>query len=193
MGVREHKEATLHSSLVAHLSVCLFVNNERAEDAPCFGSRAQGKMTDCAAAEGQAHGETAGDDRRPGISAIEPRSEGEGGHGDRLLLHIVVVGFHHQLGNLCEYIYPPLTPDEKGCKLDSSASSPAPPPSRAEEMRGSEGRGCSPPPPALPTPWRFLPYLALPDGVNQNDEGRSTEMAIPARDLSRHLIVPCTQ
>ncbi|KAM9713058.1 late secretory pathway protein AVL9 homolog [Menidia menidia] len=52
------------------------------------------------------------------------------------VLHIVVVGFHHKKGCQVEFSYPPLVPDEGH---DSNL---------------------------LPEEWKYLPFLALPDGAH---------------------------
>ncbi|XP_041824737.1 late secretory pathway protein AVL9 homolog [Melanotaenia boesemani] len=52
------------------------------------------------------------------------------------VLHIVVVGFHHKKGCQVEFSYPPLMPDEGH---DSNL---------------------------LPAEWKYLPFLALPDGAH---------------------------
>uniref|UniRef100_A0A665WS21 UDENN domain-containing protein n=1 Tax=Echeneis naucrates TaxID=173247 RepID=A0A665WS21_ECHNA len=59
------------------------------------------------------------------------------------VLHIVVVGFHHKKGCQVEFSYPPLMPDEGH---DSNL---------------------------LPEEWKYLPFLALPDGAHNYQEGRS--------------------
>ncbi|TDG97524.1 hypothetical protein EPR50_G00226990 [Perca flavescens] len=56
------------------------------------------------------------------------------------VLHIVVVGFHHKKGCQVEFSYPPLMPDEGH---DSNL---------------------------LPEEWRYLPFLALPDGAHNFQE-----------------------
>uniref|UniRef100_A0A667YC65 AVL9 homolog (S. cerevisiase) n=1 Tax=Myripristis murdjan TaxID=586833 RepID=A0A667YC65_9TELE len=56
------------------------------------------------------------------------------------VLHIVVVGFHHKKGCQVEFSYPPLLPDEGH---DSSS---------------------------LPDEWKYLPFLALPDGAHNYQE-----------------------
>uniref|UniRef100_A0A673XW21 AVL9 homolog (S. cerevisiase) n=1 Tax=Salmo trutta TaxID=8032 RepID=A0A673XW21_SALTR len=56
------------------------------------------------------------------------------------VLHIVVVGFHHKKGCQVEYSYPPLIPEEGH---DSSN---------------------------LPEEWKYLPFLALPDGAHNYQE-----------------------
>ncbi|XP_023671996.2 late secretory pathway protein AVL9 homolog [Paramormyrops kingsleyae] len=56
------------------------------------------------------------------------------------VLHVVVVGFHHKKGGQVEFSYPPLASQD-----------------------GSE-RG------ALPEEWKYLPFLALPDGAHNYQE-----------------------
>ncbi|KAJ3611854.1 hypothetical protein NHX12_021867 [Muraenolepis orangiensis] len=56
------------------------------------------------------------------------------------VLHIVVVGFHHKKGCQVEFSYPPLLPDESH---DSGG---------------------------IPEPWKYLPFLALPDGAHNYQE-----------------------
>lgn len=56
------------------------------------------------------------------------------------VLHIVVVGFHHKKGCQVEFSYPPLMPDEGH---DSSL---------------------------LPEEWKYLPFVALPDGAHNYQE-----------------------
>ena len=50
------------------------------------------------------------------------------------VLHVIVVGFHHKKGCMVDYAYPPLLPDGE-CHS-----------------------------PELPSQWKNLPTLALPDG-----------------------------
>ncbi|XP_034718758.1 late secretory pathway protein AVL9 homolog [Etheostoma cragini] len=59
------------------------------------------------------------------------------------VLHIVVVGFHHKKGCQVEFSYPPLMP--------------------------AEGHDSN----LLPEEWRYLPFLALPDGAHNYQEGRT--------------------
>ncbi|XP_047931472.1 late secretory pathway protein AVL9 homolog isoform X4 [Anser cygnoides] len=56
------------------------------------------------------------------------------------VLHIVVVGFHHKKGCQVEFSYPPLMPGE-----------------------GHDSHG-------LPEEWKYLPFLALPDGAHNYQE-----------------------
>ena len=60
------------------------------------------------------------------------------------ILHVTVVGFHHQKGSTLEYVYPPLSP------LTSSN----------ESLTSS-----------LPPQWKTLPHIALPDGCHNYDDG----------------------
>lgn len=61
------------------------------------------------------------------------------------VLHILVVGFHHQKGCVVEYIHPPLTSSVEDSSLTSR----------------------------LPFEWRHLPHLALPDGCHNYEEDAS--------------------
>ena len=63
------------------------------------------------------------------------------------ILHIIVVGFHHQKGCSLEYVYPPFA--SGGSSSTSSLTN------------------------QLPSEWRHLPYLALPDGCHNYDEDAS--------------------
>lgn len=56
------------------------------------------------------------------------------------MLHIVVVGFHHKKGCQVEFSYPPIIP--------------------------SAGHDSS----TLPEEWKYLPFLALPDGAHNHQE-----------------------
>ncbi|XP_063062604.1 late secretory pathway protein AVL9 homolog [Engraulis encrasicolus] len=67
------------------------------------------------------------------------------------VLHIVVVGFHHKKGCQVEFSYPPLLPDEGH---DSNA---------------------------LPEEWKYLPFLALPDGAHNFQED-TIYFHLPPRD-----------
>ena len=55
------------------------------------------------------------------------------------VLHVVVIGFHHKKGCQVEYSWPSLIP-EKDCRSDE-----------------------------LPSQWKHLPSLALPDGSHNYD------------------------
>ena len=61
------------------------------------------------------------------------------------ILHVVVVGFHHQKGSTVEYVYP---------AIQETSSSPV-----------SSLTQC------LPLPWRPLPHIALPDGCHNYETG----------------------
>uniref|UniRef100_A0A1A7WW77 AVL9 homolog (S. cerevisiase) n=1 Tax=Iconisemion striatum TaxID=60296 RepID=A0A1A7WW77_9TELE len=67
-------------------------------------------------------------------------SHGSEAEGRGPVLHIVVVGFHHKKGCQVEFSYPPLMPDEGH---DSNL---------------------------LPEEWKYLPFLALPDGAHNYQE-----------------------
>lgn len=64
----------------------------------------------------------------------------EEGAEAQVVLHIVVVGFHHKKGCQVEYSYPPLVPAE-----------------------GHDSH-------SLPEEWKYLPFLALPDGAHNYQE-----------------------
>ncbi|XP_061442554.1 late secretory pathway protein AVL9 homolog isoform X2 [Rhineura floridana] len=63
-----------------------------------------------------------------------------GGGPKAPVLHIVVVGFHHKKGCQVEFSYPPLVPGE-----------------------GHDSH-------TLPEEWKYLPFLALPDGAHNYQE-----------------------
>uniref|UniRef100_A0A674KD30 UDENN domain-containing protein n=1 Tax=Terrapene triunguis TaxID=2587831 RepID=A0A674KD30_9SAUR len=71
-----------------------------------------------------------------------PRRSLRGGGGAQRgpVLHIVVVGFHHKKGCQVEFSYPPLIPGE-----------------------GHDSH-------SLPEEWKYLPFLALPDGAHNYQE-----------------------
>ena len=58
---------------------------------------------------------------------------------DKPVLHVLVIGFHHKKGCQVEYSWPSLIP-EKDCRSDE-----------------------------LPSQWKHLPSLALPDGSHNYD------------------------
>ncbi|KAL9966000.1 hypothetical protein ACROYT_G024005 [Oculina patagonica] len=72
---------------------------------------------------------------------------------ERVILHIVVVGFHHQRGSEVEFSFPPLLKDGNSQTT------------------------------TLPSEWRFLPFLALPDGVH-NCEQDSSVFHLPSLSTS---------
>uniref|UniRef100_A0A8C3THI4 AVL9 cell migration associated n=1 Tax=Chelydra serpentina TaxID=8475 RepID=A0A8C3THI4_CHESE len=69
-----------------------------------------------------------------------PAGRGGRGRGRGPVLHIVVVGFHHKKGCQVEFSYPPLIPGE-----------------------GHDSH-------SLPEEWKYLPFLALPDGAHNYQE-----------------------
>ncbi|KAM5273290.1 late secretory pathway protein AVL9 homolog isoform 1-T1 [Ctenodactylus gundi] len=71
---------------------------------------------------------------------MEKAADGGDGGPRGPVLHIVVVGFHHKKGCQVEFSYPPLVP---GDGHDSHA---------------------------LPEEWKYLPFLALPDGAHNYQE-----------------------
>ena len=74
------------------------------------------------------------------------------------VFHILVVGFHHQKGCVVEYVYPPLTASGSPDKLPSLTSQ-------------------------LPSGWRNLPHLALPDGCHNYEEDASFFVLPPCEDM----------
>ena len=77
------------------------------------------------------------------------------------IAHILVVGFHHQKGATVEFSYPPL-------QITGSEN--------AQEQQSITN--------LLPTEWRFLPYLALPDGCHNYDED-SVYFSLPCPETSK--------
>ncbi|MBN3313115.1 AVL9 protein, partial [Atractosteus spatula] len=73
------------------------------------------------------------------------------------VLHIVVVGFHHKKGCQVEFSYPPLIPEEGH---DSSS---------------------------LPEEWKYLPFLALPDGAHNYQED-TVYFHLPPRSGDRKCV-----
>ncbi|KAI5948041.1 late secretory pathway protein AVL9 homolog isoform X1 [Manis javanica] len=71
---------------------------------------------------------------------MEKAGRGGAGSSRGPVLHIVVVGFHHKKGCQVEFSYPPLIP---GDRHDSHT---------------------------LPEEWKYLPFLALPDGAHNYQE-----------------------
>ena len=83
-------------------------------------------------------------------------------HGDHqpAVLHIMVIGFHHQKGSTVEFAYPPLQgPDHVTQSLTST----------------------------LPPEWRHLPHLALPDG-SHNYENDSVYFMLPSSSSLSHCV-----
>lgn len=77
----------------------------------------------------------------PSLEAVSTSGQAE----PAPVLHILVIGFHHQKGCVVEYIYPPLLTSAKESSLTST----------------------------LPLEWRHLPHLALPDGCHNYEEDAS--------------------
>jgi hypothetical protein len=76
------------------------------------------------------------------------------------IAHILVVGFHHQKGATVEFSYPPLhTSDGEDVEQQSITN-------------------------LLPAEWRFLPYLALPDGCHNYDED-SVYFSLPCPETAK--------
>ncbi|RXM29732.1 Late secretory pathway protein AVL9-like [Acipenser ruthenus] len=73
------------------------------------------------------------------------------------VLHIVVVGFHHKKGCQVEFSYPPLIPGEGH---DNSS---------------------------LPEEWKYLPFLALPDGAHNYQED-TIYFHLPPRNGDRKTV-----
>ncbi|XP_078395919.1 late secretory pathway protein AVL9 homolog isoform X2 [Cetorhinus maximus] len=74
-----------------------------------------------------------------------------------VVLHIVVVGFHHKKGCQVEFSYPPLVPEE-----------------------GHDGH-------SLPEEWKYLPFLALPDGAHNYQED-TIYFHLPPRSGNRKTV-----
>jgi len=66
-----------------------------------------------------------------------------------VILHVMVIGFHHKKGSQLDYCYPPLTP---GSECDNTSESSD---SSCDELEKQ-----------LPLEWSCLPSLALPDGAH---------------------------
>ncbi|XP_038615518.1 LOW QUALITY PROTEIN: late secretory pathway protein AVL9 homolog [Tachyglossus aculeatus] len=94
----------------------------------------------------------------PGPGAAADAAGGGGGGGPRgPVLHIVVVGFHHKKGCQVEFSYPPLITGE-----------------------GHDSH-------ALPEEWKYLPFLALPDGAHNYQED-TVFFHLPPRNGSRTTV-----
>ena len=78
------------------------------------------------------------------------------------ILHILVVGFHHQKGSTVEFFYPPLGSQDTGHVTQSLTSS-------------------------LPPEWRHLPHLALPDGCH-NYVKDSVYFTLPLGPEAAHCV-----
>ncbi|MEE6465650.1 hypothetical protein FKM82_006635 [Ascaphus truei] len=85
--------------------------------------------------------------------------ESPGGRNSREgpVLHIVVVGFHHKKGCQVEFSYPPLIPGE-----------------------GHDSH-------VLPEEWKYLPFLALPDGAHNFQED-TVFFHLPPRSGDRRTV-----
>uniref|UniRef100_A0A7S2ZDL5 AVL9/DENND6 domain-containing protein n=1 Tax=Rhodosorus marinus TaxID=101924 RepID=A0A7S2ZDL5_9RHOD len=85
-----------------------------------------------------------------------------------LVGHVVVVGFHAQLGSQIEFSYPSLrgSPELRTPGLSDSQDVAGDPVGRratyASQPRGDWGQ--------LPEEWSFLPHLALPDGAHESED-----------------------
>ena len=77
-------------------------------------------------------------------------SSSQEGDGKPALLHIMVVGFHHQKGSTVEFVFPPLQYEENQEGHTDHVS------------RSLTSR--------LPQEWRHLPHLALPEGSHNYDQ-----------------------
>jgi hypothetical protein len=90
----------------------------------------------------------------PSIDGPAPASGG-------CVAHVLVFGFDHDVGNVLEFAYPPLEPDDP----------PAVGSVDVEDAAGTAAAGEVAPPvigaPRLPSAWCHLPFQALPDGVHR--------------------------
>lgn len=75
------------------------------------------------------------------------------------ILHILVVGFHHQKGSTVEFAYPPLERQQRGERESDHVT---------RSLTAT-----------LPAEWRHLPHLALPDG-SHNYEKDSVYFTLPS-------------
>ena len=66
-----------------------------------------------------------------------------------VILHVMVIGFHHKKGSQVDYVYPPLPSSSASTTADSSPADS----SDTDEL-------------PLPAAWKSLPTLALPDGAH---------------------------
>ena len=77
------------------------------------------------------------------------------------VLHVIVVGFHHKKGCIVEYAYPPLLPGKiKTVKMTNVKLFDV----LTNYFLGGEGHSSE-----LPSQWKHLPSLALPDGSHNYD------------------------
>ena len=75
------------------------------------------------------------------------------------IAHILVVGFHHQKGATVEFSHPPLQAPDESAEQQSITN-------------------------LLPTEWRCLPYLALPDGCHNYEED-SVYFSLPCPETAK--------
>ncbi|XP_029445655.1 late secretory pathway protein AVL9 homolog [Rhinatrema bivittatum] len=92
-----------------------------------------------------------------GGSAEAAGGGGGGGGIPGTVFHIVVVGFHHKKGCQVEFSYPPLIPEE-----------------------GHDSH-------SLPEEWKYLPFLALPDGAHNYQED-TVFFHLPPRSGNRKTV-----
>ena len=85
---------------------------------------------------------------------------------DPPVLHVLVIGFHHKKGCQVDYSYPPLMPGEGG---------------EGEGSPGTLG------PNSLPSQWKQLPSLAMPDG-SHNFQSDTAFFHLPALDNPRKTV-----
>ena len=94
------------------------------------------------------------------------------------MLHILVVGFHHQKGSTVEFAYPPLQEQRQQHQDDDEER-----PDHVTQSLTS----------SLPPEWRHLPHLALPDG-SHNYEKDSVYFTLPAPSAGWvHGVACCRQ
>ncbi|XP_059501753.1 late secretory pathway protein AVL9 homolog isoform X2 [Stegostoma tigrinum] len=94
----------------------------------------------------------------PGTEAqTQTQTQAQAGAEGGAVLHIVVVGFHHKKGCQVEFSYPPLVPEE-----------------------GHDGH-------SLPEEWKYLPFLALPDGAHNYQED-TIYFHLPPRSGNRKTV-----
>lgn len=77
------------------------------------------------------------------------------------VLHVLVVGFHHQKGSTVEYIYPRIS--VSSCSSESSLTQ------------------------SLPSSWRVLPHIALPDGCHNYEAGHVT-FTLPDHTVAKKYV-----
>ncbi|KAL6073268.1 late secretory pathway protein avl9 [Balamuthia mandrillaris] len=93
----------------------------------------------------EAEGGGGGGRRRRNTTSHYDDHDHDHGAKSKVVERIVVAGFHHKVGPRVEFLWPPLSPEEEALHPKDEAT-------------------------GLPAPWRQLPFLALPDGVHQQDE-----------------------